>query len=113
MSKNKTEEEILIIICRGIEEADKIRSESSHTDDIDKNLAGLARRMTSDVLSMDTVPEYKEKTEIEEHEPTIPEKSPDSVDINYNCTLAKMAEQVGIKLWQAMVMMKYSRTRES
>jgi hypothetical protein len=33
---------------------------------------------------------------------------PTMVDLNYKCTLAKFAEQIGIKLWQAMCMMKYA-----
>jgi len=53
MSENKTlEEEILIITCRGIEEADKIRGEFTHTDDIDRNLNALAQRMTDSILSL-------------------------------------------------------------
>ena len=28
--------------------------------------------------------------------------------IDYNCTLVKMADQIGIQLWQAMEMMKYA-----
>ena len=44
-------------------------------------------------------------------EPNIPEKEPTCVDLNYNCTLAKISEQIGIKLWQAMVMMKYAKAK--
>ena len=29
-------------------------------------------------------------------------------DLDYACTLAKFAEQIGIQLWQAMAMMKYA-----
>ena len=35
------------------------------------------------------------------------------VDLDFNCTLAKMCEQVGIKLWQGMVMMKYAKSKEA
>ena len=30
---------------------------------------------------------------------------------DYDCTLAKMAENIGIELWQAMEMMKYGKQR--
>lgn len=32
------------------------------------------------------------------------------VNLNYDCSLAFFAKQVGIKLWQAMAMMKYADT---
>jgi len=32
-------------------------------------------------------------------------------EINYNCTTAYMAEQIGIKLWQAMEMGKYFKNQ--
>ena len=35
------------------------------------------------------------------------------VEINYNCTLLKMAEQIDIELWQAMEMMKYFENRSA
>lgn len=41
-------------------------------------------------------------------EPNIPPKEPTCVDLNYDCTLAKFAEQIGIKLWQAMCLMKFA-----
>lgn len=31
--------------------------------------------------------------------------------IDYDCTVAKMAEQLGIPLWTAMEMMKYAKKR--
>jgi hypothetical protein len=36
---------------------------------------------------------------------------PTCVDLNYNCTLAYFAEQIGIKLWQAMSLMKYAEIK--
>jgi len=35
-----------------------------------------------------------------------------AVNLNYDCTLAFFAKQIGIKLWQAMAMMKYAETNE-
>ena len=37
---------------------------------------------------------------------------PTMVDLNYNCTLSRFAEQIGIKLWQAMCMMKYAEHKQ-
>jgi hypothetical protein len=37
---------------------------------------------------------------------------PTCVDLNYNCTLAYFAEQIGIKLWQAMSLMKYAEIKD-
>ena len=35
----------------------------------------------------------------------------DWTKIEYDCTLSYMAHQIGIKLWQAMVMMKYAKKK--
>lgn len=33
------------------------------------------------------------------------------IKLNYNCTLLKMAEQIGIELWQAMEMGRYFKNK--
>lgn len=38
-------------------------------------------------------------------------KAGSMVDVDYNCTLARLCEQVGIKLWQGMVVMKWAEFR--
>ena len=38
-------------------------------------------------------------------------KSGSMVDVNYQCTLAELCRQIGIKLWQGMVVMKWAEFR--
>jgi len=43
-----------------------------------------------------------------------PKKKPttDWTSLNYNATLGHFAQQLGIKLWQAMAMMKYAELKD-